>query len=613
MNKTKFALLVIFEMLLGACASPNVFEESDPVKESVLEGIPYNLPKSLIELNLSVGEGEGGELGFKVSARSKLVPDPEEIYVLDPATNSFLVSSEHDIVLENGMLKSINTIDTGEAGSIIENASTTLVNIAKSVAAAQSGGQDAFSDFQPNPTIGEIEAIIEMLAQGSVSFMFDPGTGIGEAYQVPGTDGLLVLAVGRKEFRQVFSWRDRRERSSIVESFDAGIDLLNVKASCEKILSDGYEFGYDNFDLVHEPPISVSALDTPKLRKVSPSKSGLYTKTLQAYELSAQLYIDMSKLRLLRATKAFDEFQDSRIEVANIFNASRSVQNKTALACSTEFDSSKFHMNKRELEEEIDRLEKLKVFMESDGLESDIDHLINLSTAKLDELIKSQNACLTAKELLDQAEENISRECINLADREFQLNRLENWNPEPFFLLSSIDHSIQVAGDMAIPIPVTRASIGQTTNRLMFDSGILLDYHQDKSSEGKVLTESLVNATNTLYDGVVEVLKIPTQVLGIEAEELRATQELTDEQILLNNKLDRLDGTRAEIQNVLLNAQLEAVQANPSEYFDLIDDVGLQIGESDPDPDPDPDPDIESDPDPDPSADPDLKTDSGAQ
>lgn len=553
-------LLAASLLILAACETTDVFDRTEKSKKI---GIPYNLPKTVIEVSLGFkSDGNNGQK-LELKATPKRVPDKSAVYVLSPAAEDFLVSTDHHIVIEDGLLKSLDVDDTGELGEVIENVAETLINIGKTVTIAQSGEGNPFQTYQATPTRDEVNAIIEMMSGRGASFNFDPSfVDYKENSDLPGVGKLLKITVQKSDRTGEYRFKK----------------------------------------------------DSPEIKKKA-GRSGLYTRTLSEMGLEISLAIDMKQLNRRREevynkiiyqkgeeleslNRDFKEAKRHELNVCGV-NAvvdfdSESEQKKPINGkdadpkeqqCSKEkpklnSDETKICEVKgqiRALEKKLEPIAKLK-FLSSETIsnESLIARETELSgklTKLKSKLVNLVTKCTNVKERvitlyinkseLEQKIAGLTEEQKKLKKQEEQ-DELENVD----FVIAQSQQSLLVASGNAVEIPLSRANLGKTEFNLSFNKGILTSFEHSKPSQGKVLTESLVATSQALYDGVEEILKLPIKALGFKVEEEKAEQALKTEKVL-NSQRDLED----KKQVTLRQAQLDMIKEDPLKYLDQIKEL----------------------------------------
>lgn len=176
-NKYTVALLFSYLLIGTGCSSI----QSGPwdAKKMELSGIPYNLPRSDLKVKIRINEG-----AVKVVTNAEIVPDESATFYAHPDINLW-VSSEHHITLTNGLLTTIDNIDDGQAGAVLNNLAHTAINIRK-IAELQSDGDNPFESATALPTTEELEAILNTIEGKEFVVPAD-----GRSREFPGSAGLV--------------------------------------------------------------------------------------------------------------------------------------------------------------------------------------------------------------------------------------------------------------------------------------------------------------------------------------------------------------------------------------------------------------------------------------
>ena len=524
---------------------------------------------------------------MKIITRTKRVPDEKALYVLDPVTQSNLVEYNHHFILKNGMLKSIDAIDKGEIGSVIESVSQSLINFAKAQTyLAESSEEEAFIRFQSTPTAAERQAFNRMLMENPAKFSFSQQTKT-QTRKIPGTNELLYIEIGDNQLPDSRQAKYRHneiaidwERFSDVETQCRGID--NEQATT-------LSFNFPNLkkaniqvtgDIVNLPEQDTHLVDSSIIDKdsnfaIAPIAAGLYTRTLKGFNLTSRIYADLYELRNRRLEKIFDKTSAMRSDLLDLFNQQNLLKSKRKSQCNKQPDAIQ-----EKLRIKIEELSILSLYADEKITKEQIAARLIYLNKQLANFKEKKSRCQQAKIKIENVNRQLQTRCDQISQLMTQLYQVAKWQPKQDFLIGSSEETIQVTSNNAVLVPVMRAAIGKTTNNLKFDNGILISYQKQSPSAAKVISDALVKASNTIYEGVVDIVQIPAKAIGFQLEEVEAKQKLTDSQILLNNKQDRLKGKRFEIQNTLLDAQLEAVIADPGSHMDLLDNSGLGHSEN---------------------------------
>jgi len=116
-------------LILCGC---NAFESTIYKKPNVPQlpsGIPYLLPKGHVEISLQVIRSQEGKFkSIDLKSETKLVPDPDQLYVLNSGSGLFS-KRDQKITLKDGMLTSIHTEDEGQIDEAIKAIAGTWINI----------------------------------------------------------------------------------------------------------------------------------------------------------------------------------------------------------------------------------------------------------------------------------------------------------------------------------------------------------------------------------------------------------------------------------------------------------------------------------------------------
>ena len=572
--------MILLVTLLSSCAS-NVFKlEKNESGTAELSGIPYNLPKTVIEVELKLAEkATESEQGLKITTTTKHVPDESALYVLDPQTSNWFITNNHNLVLKDGMLKSIDTIDRGETGSVIESASQSLINFTKARTYTAEGDQEIpFLEFKNAPTNAELEAMSSMLMTSSVKFSFSQQAET-QTRIIPATNRLLYLEVGHSSLPDR-SPAEYRNIDVIINTQD----FSNIKKQCESSQSDNVlpqlKFNFPEFKKRQPQITSNDKQNTDSFRpsehtsqNILPRAAGLYTRTLKDFNISSRLYADLYQLRNIRAEKMHQQINAMRDDLFELFSQQKQFKQRASAQCK---EQQEIKAQNSQYKDQIEKLSILSLYTESRISNEQILQRLSYLNQQLGQLGEKQKKCKDARIKLQDTIKNVETRCSQIAHSITQINRVINWQPKDNFLVGRSDETVPVTSNNAVLVPLTRAGIGETTNNIRFDNGILTSYKKQSPASAKVLADSMVKASSTIYEGVVDIVQIPAKALGFQLEELEAKQAVTDSQIILNNKEDRLKGKRFEIQNTLLDAQLEAVIADPGAHMNLLDNRGLE-------------------------------------
>lgn len=615
MKRISTFIFIYLCTIVSACSSLESVKHINGKKA----GIPYSLPKTVFNIELErIETGKKNEIGLQMNATAERVPDESQIYLMSPVSGWGFVDSNHHIVLENGLLDSVNTIDDGQAGSVLNNIVSTLVNVAKTAALfdGQSDDESPFLETANYPKNTEIQALLSRIESDSVKFTFEPASKTNTQINLPGTGGLLYVKLGEASrifepgtainpvSTPVIKWPEFKSKDNVIyqctkpelyrevkgnkEVQEQGNknDLLQryVKQILEKFKPYDSSENQTNENMDQQKNTETDE-NSEKTDEEKPFKNGIYARTLKNYNFAGAIYVDMPKLTALRAEHMISDLTVRQNDLLGLMHEKVQQQSKNCDVSTTPQDSNKPSQTlQKELESQIEKLSLLTLAGDG-GLGGE---KISVRRAELQKKLdalkaaasKKKKQCKDAKDNLDENLLNMRETCIGIAKRLESIDTLRNFSPAKNYLVGSHQESLLIVDEKPVRIPVSRAGIGTTANNLIFDKGILVDYYQTRPAEAKVLTDSLVTATSALYDGVVEVLRTPITVLGIETDKAEAAELLTDQQIKLRRKQDQLDGTRAEIEKVLLDARLDDVKANPKAYMCLLDDSCGDAGET---------------------------------
>ncbi|MEM7358830.1 MAG: hypothetical protein AAF431_07025 [Pseudomonadota bacterium] len=575
----KKTLMFATAVVLSACAGKDIIHQPDQAERT---GVPYRLPKTFIDIELG-HKTLGSQSHIVLKSSTRHVPDHSELYLLDPTSESWLTTTDHHFVVDQGLIKSVNTTDIAEGGAVLENVTTSLINLGKSATfVAQSAKSKAFNTVQSFPTPEELLQISQMLTLSGTSITIDPNAVPTVRVPVPATNGILYLTFNESysppasvPYTPLPAWPvvNNLDTSKIETQCDAAGE---INASRELALFPSAIIALDHSHLGGRPPVSSSSAPAGKLASSNNTVYGLFTKALREFDLTLHLYVDLWKLREYRIERMVQDFERKVQDLHEALDSkdNSNIERRGSQACRSN------QAEHAQLNQQVAALTNMAL-LGGDRLNKEfIDARLKILRADLARLDNDVNSCENRKQNVWKNIASIRDQCRRVAAQSRNILQTIEWRPQQDYLMARNDQILQVAGDEVVSVPLTRATMGKTTNDLKFVSGFLTDFHQVKPSEGKVLTESIVNSTTSLYDALVAIAQIPAEALGLKLDEINAQQSLTDGQIILNNKRDLLQGKRHEIQSILLDAHLEAVRADPAAHLELLNNIGLDIVQS---------------------------------
>ena len=400
-----------------------------------------------------------------------------------------------------------------------------------------------FATDRPLPTPEELSEILLPIQGTSFSIRQEPGS--VRCSKFPGTGGLLYVLTNASGSSNVDCPDNQKQKETR--------DWPPVSEGCKSTHSKGDH-------------------NTSKCKSY---KSGLYSRPLKTSWINVRVYISMKRLVELRSAALDREarrISDAKHVLEVRYQGANAVESRL---CS---DQKVLKEKRTKTTDNLNRISILR--SESDDSAEEINLLQR--KADLEKSLEETKAkllqCVKAKEELAEAKNSIE---ANKKGRQRIISTQERLKklPTTSILISETNEVLMIADTSKdLRIPVDRAWIGQTTNDLQFRNGILVNFHREQPAEMQVLSESLVTVTQTLFDGLIEVLRIPITVLGIQADEAVAETTLVEKRTLLQNQLGQLrtaeiETLKTEVDYVLQQAKLAEIQSDPSRFLQNLDNT----------------------------------------
>ncbi|MBX9606767.1 MAG: hypothetical protein K2Y51_11130 [Gammaproteobacteria bacterium] len=145
-----------------------------------------------VEINIQRQDGKYKDM--TVTVTPNLVPDRRRLFYLR-SDYDWTFTSDHKVAITNGLLSTINTVDEGKVGEILQAALEGAVSVAKIATGgvAQAGDSDPFLTTAPAITQREIAAVLESTRGDKYTFTYEADQSASTTYKIPGTDGLLYV------------------------------------------------------------------------------------------------------------------------------------------------------------------------------------------------------------------------------------------------------------------------------------------------------------------------------------------------------------------------------------------------------------------------------------
>lgn len=559
--------LVILNFILMGCA-PLITERAS---ENAAGGVPYMLPKSLMTLQVTVAKDEAGNFkDMQMTLEPELVPDASQIFYLEPKFNP-LYESNHVFTLENGLLNTVSTTDTGVAGDVLVSLVDSAINVAKASEAfgfLESEQANPLHNSEKEPTADEVLFAFGLVQDSGANFVFAPKNIEQDLGGLPGTRDLI------------------RVRAKIGGLEDKSCPA-NQHGLCLAVRSDEELFGSVTTETRNKAG-NGKVLRYSKREKRANKFDGVLTRVQRPERARLLVLIDENKLRQRRIDSLKEAIRSSKKKQAATIASknAQSLEQQTSCVALNDFKDQK-----KLLDQQLDNLSERKLAVKSsaqlDGLVSRMDDL-KVRTTELSTRIEACKTAKTGVEGYKAALANEVKACstfgamlaINqgLADQVYDTACSESGSFQPIkeasqsircsdvgskvlcnddFEIKRNEDIVMLVSDDVLRVPLKRAIVGKTENSLEFTDGLLTKFDASHPSAIKEIALSLNSVLQSIVALPAELIQLRLDLSNSVRDELVAkTQEQDAEQRL------RASEARAEILEKLLDYSLEDADAD---------------------------------------------------
>lgn len=486
-------------------------------------GIPYYLPRSETAVELTIQRDAAGtfqSLSFEQTA--KLVPDTNHVYYVHPRHYATF-ESEHHVKIRNGLLSSVEAVDTGRGGDIAVNVLNSAINLYKAsqgIPIVQSDAmQDPFLTDMSWPTREEVRQLLGEIDGTSFSFTYAGAT----TRPIPGAGGSFSL--------------DARHT------------------------------------LPPAPPIRPAAPRGPE--------PGLYTRLLQPAQGRIELRLDGTAL-LRRRIDAIDAALTANRDRHARLTRSRADQRQIeAEACK---HAPAFERRLGQVDEDLRSLAKLRLHSQTSsapGIQGGVEDLRRESQT----LSTKLEACHSARVELrrrDTARWTADREEIELnrllvKNNTYLNNCSAGWTLRicnANHVVAANDSILMLADANAVyRLPIRASALGKSRNSVRFADGIVTEYHTVRPSTAYEASNSLLTLTERIAALPSELLQLKIDLTGGQTKLAEAESALRDAQRALSDESQRQKQLSHELALLKAETELRVERARQEGQLGSIADV----------------------------------------
>lgn len=510
---------LLASLLVASCSSSHF---SKIYNENALNsGMTYCLPTTKIEVLVT----KTGET-MSISAKPTYVADRKSRYTLLSNTNP-LFGIDHEVEIENSLLKSVGSDDSGEIGEIAKALASAIISPPIAAGSLSSPERETFlgekqltiedpKNKETRPTLEEYKKTLASIPDGTQTLIFDR---FGGDLPLPGSGGLIRIGV------------------SITDSLPKdgnSAKVASVKECDREYLFDRKFDGFLSRTLLAEQ-VNVRVWYVPK----SPSAPSVPTINMDAAKPKG----DSAVLKLLREQSAKLSERIGKRE--NEYDKySQELLNFWSLPSGEDEQDSKLKDEKTDQKGVTDKIDT-----------RDTAYFKELSTRML-ELRKHIEELQSENFKIDMQIAELGSPKDTPASKPPQYVGSKNGTlSEHGFIMSMTDD------ESTLHIPTTRGAMGTTTQAYGFLSGILV---KSEVSQPSQVLEVLKIPT----DVAKEIVSVPAELFGkINTSRTAEAGIVAQEKAIINNQLE------------LLKAQdsLESYQKLTDEQSDKLDRMRREL------------------------------------
>jgi hypothetical protein len=543
-------LLGFVATLFSACTALESTIYDKPQKKQLAKGIPYLLPKGHVELSLQIKKtAEGRFEDIHLESVTKLVPDPKELYVLNPNYGLF-TKKDQKITLKDGMLASIHTEDDGQLDEAIKAIAGTWVNFMK-IGVLKGTLKDIkspqinttpFSLVQNRDKVKIVKKWYPELIPLKQVYNVLQNINFDQATEKIGS---RVFSTNTEQ-KDLLSDNTVDNKSLVYQDFKESTDeqyglYFTLKITPDTRIEDAvYAKGKHPEELI-KPKLSPGFEEVPGVMV-----PGIMVKVPEPKVFNLKLNIIPKQLYLYRLENYNDQLA-SLGKVIDKFNAKESDYEKSKREASNKIEAAKIQIesidncksststcDRKPEELKEDRANQDKIIAEYTVKKSEIQ-------AALDKAKKNKDMKLSIE---DEVKANLA--LLYLLTRSEQK---DIWKiPDNVFERAMV---ALVPSKYAVNVPLKNSWIGKTTYDLTLDRGVLTSYNMEKPAE-------LVEVVRLPLDVTSEFISLLTNFVQFKINMVGKTDEYTDAKIKLAEtefKLQQLT-KKQEKENLKLEKEL---------------------------------------------------------
>lgn len=522
------AIGLLISLPVTSCSSSHFSRIYDV--NTLNSGMVYCLPTTKIEVSVT----KAGET-MSISAKPIYVADREYRYTLTSNTNP-LFGIDHEVEIENSLLKTVGSDDTGEIGEIAKALASAIISPPIAVGSLSKPERELLKSDnrteegereETRPTLEEYKKTLASIPDGTQTLIFDRNGGV---LSLPGSDGLINIQVSIADPIKVPEINLERLTNS-----------LNRTGVAENAYKNKNFNGFLSRTLLSEH-VDIKVSYKPQRAKVA---SIPIKKTIQPKG-------DSPVLKLLRLQSAkLSERIDKRESEYDTYK--QELLNFWRLPIKRHEEELELESNEADQKKSPDTLKQ-----------RDTAYFKELSTRMLElrkhiEELQAENFKIDMRiaELDTPKETPASKPPQYVGSQDGTLS-------DHGFIMSMTDDS------SAIHIPTKRGAVGKTTQGYGFSSGVLVKSEVSQPSQVlgvlKIPTEvakeivsvpaELFGKINTARTAEASIIAQEKAIFDNELGLLKAQDSLESYQKLTDEQSDKLDRMRRELEILRLEKDI---------------------------------------------------------
>ena len=527
----------------------NTFETSvykKPAMPQLAEGIPYHLPRGVVEFSIEVEKNDEGKFeSVNVKSETTLIPDPDLIYLIN-LNQGLLTHKVQKITLAGGMLSSIHTEDEGQIDEVAKAIAGTWVNIMKIGVL-----KGTITDLKAVDAV-KIDKLVA-LPQAPPNFK----QGILDHYPEVGSMDQIktILDTADTFYNGALSYLQSRVYSTPLEKETF---LEEAGTVGNRIVFEGYSepvtinYGRNLILTVAQKPVKEVDNTVKKYSDnaaddiATTTLSGIMVKVPEPRVYKVELSVIPKKLYLHRLTKYNDQIKSLNKKIAEGKDASGKLPDL----------NNKIKDQKRAINE---TLEEINAKKKNNQSSADLEITLKLQESNLEKLESKKEKYEALKETGEDSEKKLSQ-----VVRDVQVNLVLIYHligrdrlgtrPDNLFERSMV---AMVPSQYAVNVPLKNSWIGKTTYDLELDRGVLTSFGVEKPAEMVEVARLPLDVTGEIVDLLTKFISFRIDMVGKRDEYAEAKIELAKTEFELKQLGKEQEKEDLELQKELKDARFE--------------------------------------------------------